>query len=198
MHFINRLQHPTVSLDSSEDIERFLDNDVEYIESTGFFRNKNVPLGVNFDDLILKTRVIAFIFDTEDSETELKYIKETGKILAQRMALRIGIVTDAKLIRKYKEMKGTFWFPDNVQLTTIIIQRYDKGIFFHDLLQLESIVQLSHWINKKSIMPVQEMFLEANKVLDLVGQQVIIALTDFGSSDPDIKHESKQLVETTL
>jgi hypothetical protein len=47
-------------------------------------------------------------------------------------------------------------------------------------------------------MPVQELYHEAYKALDLVGQQVVIALTDFGSSDSNIKQASKTLVETTL
>lgn len=68
----------------------------------------------NYFDLVLKTRVLVFIFDKEESETELKMIKESGKILAGRMSLRIGLVTDHKLIRKYKAMKGTSWFPDEV------------------------------------------------------------------------------------
>ena len=115
-----------VTLETAKEVETFLESNVEYVESTGFFRNKNAPLGNNYDDLRLKTRVIAFIFDKDEYEQELKYIREVGKLTAQRISLRIGLVTDPRLIRKYKESYGTYWFPDNVQLSTIIVQRYDK------------------------------------------------------------------------
>ena len=59
-----------------------MDSDTEYVESTGFFRKKNVPLGANYDDLKLKTRAIAFIFDKDEYEQELKYIREVGKLMA--------------------------------------------------------------------------------------------------------------------
>jgi len=121
INFINRLQHPIVTLDTQEDVERFLDSDNEFVESAGFLRNKNAPLGANYDGLKLKTRVIAFIFDKDEHEQELKFVKEAGKILAQRVALRIGLVTDPILIRKYRSNYGTYWFPDSVQLSTIIV-----------------------------------------------------------------------------
>ena len=82
LHFINRLQHPYVTLETQKEVEAFLDSDTEYVESTGFLRNKNVPLGSNYDDLKLKTRAIAFIFDKDEYEQELKYIREVGKIMA--------------------------------------------------------------------------------------------------------------------
>ena len=126
LHFINRLQHPVVTLETAKEVETFLESNIEYEESVGFFRNKKVPLGANYDDLLLKTRVIAFIFDKDEYEQELKFIREVGKLSAQRLSLRIGLVTEPRLIRKYKESYGTYWFPDNVQLSTIIVQRYDK------------------------------------------------------------------------
>ena len=121
LNFINRLQHPLVTLETAKEVETFLDSNKEYVESTGFFRNKQVPLGANYDDLRLKTRVIAFIFDKDEYEQELKFIREVAKLSAQRVSLRIGLVTDARLIRKYKESYGTYWFPDNVQLSTVIV-----------------------------------------------------------------------------
>ena len=79
-----------------------MDSNVEFIEGVGFLKKEPVILGPNYFDLTLKTRVLVFIFDKEESSTELKMIKEAGRILAGRMALRIGLVTDHKLIRKYK------------------------------------------------------------------------------------------------
>ena len=60
--------------------------------------------------------------------------------MSQKMGVRVGLVTEPKLIRKYKESFGTYWFPDSVQLNTIIVQRYDKQVFNFDVLKLDSAV----------------------------------------------------------
>lgn len=115
LHFINRLQHPLLQLDSEEAIEAFLNEVQEPAETTGFFKKSGAPyLGETYSALQLKTRVIAFIFDTEEFESELKLIKDAARVAAQRVSLRVGIVTDPKLCRKYKARKGRSWFNDDV------------------------------------------------------------------------------------
>ena len=44
LNFIQRLQHPLVTLDSEEDIESFLDVDTEYRERFGFLKKNPMPL----------------------------------------------------------------------------------------------------------------------------------------------------------
>ena len=61
-----------------------------------------------------KTRVLVFIFDKEEYSSELKIIREAGRLLAQRLSIRLGIVTDHKLIRIYKKKYGASWFNDEV------------------------------------------------------------------------------------
>ena len=71
LHFINRLQHPLQPLKTAKEVETFLASENELVESTGFFRNNSPSLGKNYDDLRFKTRVIAFIFDKDESEEEI-------------------------------------------------------------------------------------------------------------------------------
>ena len=108
-------------LKSTQEVDAFLSSEREYEEKTGFFRNNSPSLGKNYDDLRFKTRVIAFIFDKEESEEEIGQIREVAKLMSQKMGTRVGLVTEPKIIRKYKESFGTYWFPDSVQLNTIIV-----------------------------------------------------------------------------
>ena len=61
-----------------------------------------------------KTRVLVFMFDKGEYKAEMNTIREAGRINAQRLSVRMGLVTDPKLIRLYKARKGNFWFNDEV------------------------------------------------------------------------------------
>ena len=61
-----------------------------------------------------KTRVLVFMFDKEEYATEMKFIRDAGRLASQRLSVRIGLVTDPKLIRIYKARKGALWFNDEV------------------------------------------------------------------------------------
>lgn len=43
------------------------------------------------------------------------------------------MVTDRKLIKKYKAQWSTLWFPEGAY-STIVLKRYDGRFFSHDLL----------------------------------------------------------------
>ena len=78
--------------------------------------------------------MIAFIFDKLDFTDELKNLRWTAKYSAKRDELRVGMVTDKKLIKKYKANHGTLWFPEG-SYSSIVLKRYDGKIFHHDVLQ---------------------------------------------------------------
>ena len=81
-----------------------------------------------------KTRVIAFVYDKDDFTDELKNLRSTGRMSAKRDELRIGIVTDKKLIKKYKANYGTLWFPEGAY-SSLLLKRYDSRFFSHDFLE---------------------------------------------------------------
>mmetsp|Transcript_4711 Transcript_4711/g.4395 ORF Transcript_4711/g.4395 Transcript_4711/m.4395 type:complete len:98 (+) Transcript_4711:579-872(+) len=74
-------------------------------------KGKDLPL---FDDyystLKHKTRVVAFIFDKSEYKDEVKYLKSAARYLSSRENLRMGIVDDVKLIKKFKLKYGVKWF----------------------------------------------------------------------------------------
>lgn len=89
-----------------------VDRDVE--ETTGFLKRENPSLGDHYAKLKYKTRVLVFMFDKEEYETEYNIVRDSGRLNGQRLSIRYGVVTDPKLIRLYKSRKGNQWFNDEV------------------------------------------------------------------------------------
>lgn len=138
------------------------------------------------------------MFDKEEYATEMKMIRDAGRLVAHRLSFRMGLVTDHKLIRQYKARKGNLWFNDEVQLSTIVVQRFDKQTFSMDLFNLENVGTMVHFFNKKCLQPVTELTGESSRLLEIVGQQIMIGVTHLDSKSPSIKAKSKELVEKTL
>lgn len=76
----------------------------------------------------------------------MKNLRLAGRMSAKRDELRIGLVTDKKLIKKYKAKNGNLWFPE-VGYSTVILKRYDGQIFFYDFIA-DKTVNLLYWITK--------------------------------------------------
>lgn len=49
------------------------------------------------------TRVVAFYYDKEDFKDEISMLKHSAQYLSNRYNLRIGVVTDKKLIQLIKK-----------------------------------------------------------------------------------------------
>ncbi len=82
VHFINRLQHPLLPLDSEAAVEKFLDTSQHVDETTGFLKKEGQDLGEIYDVLKLKTRVLVFMFDKDEYQNEMKLIRDAGRILS--------------------------------------------------------------------------------------------------------------------
>jgi hypothetical protein len=109
--FINKVLYPAVELKSEEDIDKFIDPRVEWIEKTDFIKGSDFPvLGHEYAKLNLKTRVLAIFCNVEDFKGELKQYKEAAFVLARRNDLRMAYVTDKALCKMYKEAFGRAWF----------------------------------------------------------------------------------------
>lgn len=67
-----------------------------------------------------------------------------------------------------------------------------------DIFNLENVGLLIHFINKKSLMPVTELDPESGRLLEMVGQQVLVGVTSLNSRSDHIRYKSKDLVEKTL
>lgn len=88
-------------------------------------------------------------------------MREAARNSARRESLRFGIVSDPALVRLYKKRYGEHWFGDSVQLNGFIVKRYDGTIYSHNMLEVNSAINMQFFVNKKSVLPVQELTSES-------------------------------------
>jgi hypothetical protein len=96
---------------------------------------------------------------------------------AKREEFRVGLVTDKKLIKKYKANHGTLWFPEGAY-SSIVLKRYDGKVFYHDILQGNPPIGFVHWFNRKSIRDVEEMSSDLFRVYEMCKMPIVIAFVD--------------------
>ncbi len=93
-----------------------------------------MPLGKEYTKRRTKTRAVAFISEKSDFTEEIKTLRAAGRFSAKREELRIGIIYDKKVIKKYKQRYGSTWFPE-VSYDTFVLKRYDGEVFFADFVE---------------------------------------------------------------
>jgi len=195
LHFINRVINPIVQLKTDEDVENFLDVNKEWQEKTKFFESQLVNLASIYKSRKTKTRVIAFIYDKSDFPEELTNLRLTGRLSAKRDDLRIGLVTDKKIIKKYKAKYGSLWFPEGTY-STLILKRYDGQVYHIDLLSDDK--NFMYWINKKSITNVEEMVPETFRIFEILRQPILVAFVDLDSKSKKEFKDSVFLIDEVL
>ena len=113
-----------------------------------------------------KTRVIAFIFDKSEYREEVTNIRNAAKYLSTRENLRVGIVDDVKLIKKFKNKYGVKWF-SSVALSSLVLKRYDGEFLYLDITSGDNRA-FHYWINKNSLKEVDELMNESYKIYELL------------------------------
>jgi len=197
LHFLNKLINPLVELKTEEELLEFLELQKEHNESTKFFSKKSLPLGNQYSERVTKTRAVAFIYDKEDYVEELRNLKYAGRFSAKREELRIGVVYDKKIIKKYKAKYGSTWFSD-VTYTTLIVKRYDEQVFFFDYINGNPSITPHFWINKKSIKEVEQINQDTFRLFELIRQPIIIAFVDFNTEESKVRKNSIKLVDEVM
>jgi hypothetical protein len=187
---MNKIINPVVELTTDEDLSQFIALENEYVEKTDFLEKNPVALPPGlYQTRRVKTRVIAFIYDREDFNDELDTLYNAARMSAKREELRVGIVTDKKLIKKYKANHGTLWFPEGAY-SSIVLKRYDGKVFYHDILQGNPPLGFHHWINRKSIRDVEEMTSEMFKLYEMCRMPIVIAFVDLQSTNKKVAQAS--------
>lgn len=142
--FINRILHPVVNLKSDAEVLAFMNQSKAIADyETKFFKNYLKHFGreetaakfysqEEFASYRYKTRVLVIVYEKNDYDEELKDIKQAARFLANREEIRIGLLFDQKLVRKYK--KETSWFENSASFNSFILKRYDGEIFVTDMI----------------------------------------------------------------
>lgn len=195
LHQLNKILNPLVSLKSEEEIDRFLDQETfwEGDYQTNFFKKSEGVGRLNdvYSQMKLKTRVVCFVWDKHEYREELKQIKRDARYLATRENLRIAVVDNQKLIKKYKARYQTRMF-SSVAMSSLVLKRYDGELAYYDLTS-EDHVQAAQWINKHSLKEVDELTGEAYRLYELLRQPQFYVFVDF--ENPKYAKASAKAVE---
>ncbi len=104
IHHINRLINPVFKLETEEEIVKFLGLNLEDRESPDFWQpdynttflrqlGAKVPRVDNqWESSTHRTRVVCFLFDSNEYKEELNTLKRDAKYLSTRDNLRVGLV----------------------------------------------------------------------------------------------------------
>lgn len=77
LHFVNRVLSPIVWLKNQDDVDKFLNVDEEFVETTDFFKNKWEENSY-LQKIGKKTRVIGFFHDKKDYGSEFSVFKSAA------------------------------------------------------------------------------------------------------------------------
>ena len=100
------------------------------------------------------TRVVAFFYDKSEYAEEIKILRETSTYLANRYNLRIGQVTDERLVSKMKKSHGDLF--NDVGMSIMVLKRYDGSILELNLADTQPNRYL-WWMTTKSTKPIDEL-----------------------------------------
>lgn len=100
--------------------------------------------------------MIVFVYNIDDYDEELEAVKYAARMSANRINLRVGLVSKPKLVKQIKKSQQAGWFGD-ASMNSIILKRYDNEIFYLDLLEVKIVENAYFWIAKKSIKEVEPL-----------------------------------------
>ena len=145
-----------------------------------------------------KTRVLVFTYEKEDFEEEIKTLKKVGRLLSQRLSIRIGFIEDRDLIRLYKKRYSSNWFIDLVFSNAIVLQRFDKKIIPVDIYNLQGTKLLLKEFSKGSLLSLNKLDKETQRLLEMTGQNIVVGVVSLDNKDEKIRQDSQEFKDETL
>ena len=185
-HFINRVLNPYLKLKSEEEIDLFLDPSQEYIENTEFYKQRYEAFGDYYHRMGKHTRVIAFMRDPKEYKLEYNMVKEVAQANSPRDDFRLAFVTNAELVRKYKEKYGPKMF-DQYSYNSLVLTT-ETGVYkYYDLEGNTD--RLGDFTVAESLKPVETFNKETSAIIEFSERPVVYLYT--GKDSDDIKAASK-------
>ncbi len=122
LHFVNRVLFPHLQLNTTQEVEEFLDTSKETAEWSEFYKWGKDYEAIGRDMLPTRlARAVAFIAERKDYREEAKDIASAAQRMASREDLRVAFVYNKGTIKKIKE-KHPEWFSQYTR-TSLLLQR---------------------------------------------------------------------------
>lgn len=201
VHQMQRIVTPLIPLDSEEKVLSFLDNSASTIWEEDYTSGL-VPKGKESFDLVKRmdeysrqigfnTRVIGFYFDKKEYGEEIDRLAKLGITGSDRYNLRIGVVTDPKLIQRMKKSRPNLFL--DVGLSVMVLKRYDGEVF--KLNVAEELPDNYHrFIISNSVKPIEQFTPAVSQLREGTSKAPLIMIyVDF--SEPKVRARSEELLK---
>lgn len=136
------------------------------------------------------TRVLAFFYDKNEYKEEIHLLRQAALYLSNRYNLRIGVVTDQRLVTKMKKSHADLFL--DVGMSVMLLKRYDGSIFKLDVADTQP-NRYVWWITVNSAKPVDELSPAAFQLTESARMPMITIFVDF--SNPTVAEKSSNLIK---
>lgn len=136
------------------------------------------------------TRVVALFYDKDEYAEEIKILGLTAQHMANRPNLRIGIVTDQRLVTRLKKSHAELFL--DAGMSVMILRRYDGTIFKANLADTQP-ARYVWWITVHSMKPVEKAASAAFQLVELARIPIVFIYVDL--SKPAVAEKSRDLIK---
>lgn len=183
LHFINRVVEPLSYLKDEKQAQEFLDISRQWVgDMTGPIFKKTpaamVPEIELYSKYRLKTRVVCFFYGKADYKEEIRFLRMAARTLSPRSSLRVGIITDPKVIKRLRKSKGGAKYFPEVGLSSCALRRYDGEYSVLDLSAATEKLNFQRWINLKSKKALDTLDHETLEVQSNLGMSMFLVFVD--------------------
>lgn len=100
--------------------------------------------------------MVCLFFDKGDYKEEIKDIRSFARRLAWRTNLRVGLVTDPKLVKRLKREQETAKYFPNEGLSSCALRRYDGTFHVYDFTGVTiNMNEFELWTHQQSKRPIE-------------------------------------------
>jgi len=136
------------------------------------------------------TRVVAFFYDKKEYADEIKMLRDSARHLTNRFNLRIGIVTDQRLVTKMRKEHADLFL--EVGMSVMVLRRYDGTLFKLNVADSQP-SKYVWWIAVHSTKPIDKLDAASYQITESARMPIITVFCDF--KDPIAAEKSTNLLK---
>mmetsp|Transcript_25747 Transcript_25747/g.34407 ORF Transcript_25747/g.34407 Transcript_25747/m.34407 type:complete len:144 (-) Transcript_25747:845-1276(-) len=117
-------------------------------------------------------------------------LRESAKYMSNRYNLRIGMVTDQRLVTKMRKAHAELFL--EAGMSVMVLKRYDGTLFKLNVADTQP-VRYVWWITVKSVKPIDKMSGAGYQITESARMPIITVFVDF--SEPVVAEKSTNLIK---
>ena len=189
LRFINNIVNPVITLDSIDQVEKFLDTSKQLEEKSEFLGDYRIQIPEEFDPHY-RIRSVGFFSEVEEYSAEYTQFHDYADKVAYRPDLRIAVVTDPDIVKHFKSLYDGIWFNSH-SMNSIVMKRIEK-VMYLDLSLLNEMLEIFMVFN--SIPFVDELSMNNNDIVQNIVTPIALFFIDTSYILPNYHSTIKFLI----